>query len=160
LTDIRPERGTDERWRIVQAEIRRSAHAPDALIEVLHVVQDQLGYLDEAALREVSAALELPLSKVFGVATFYSYFSLVPPGQHRCVVCTGTACHIEGAAAILRAVEDSLGIGSGETTADGTASLAAARCIGTCSLAPLVVLDGEVVGRTTVAEVTARVEAW
>jgi bidirectional [NiFe] hydrogenase diaphorase subunit len=160
VIEARPvERIDDERWQAVEAEMVRSGHAPDALIEVLHVVQETFGCLDAEVLSYVSASLGVPLSKVYGVATFYSFFTLTPPGEHTCVVCTGTACYIDGSTAILDGVERALDIRPGDTTADGKVSLLAARCIGTCSLAPLVVLDGEVHGRVTSDQVVERLEA-
>lgn len=161
MSEVRlEERTDDERWRAVDAEMLQLGHAPDALIEVLHVVQERFGYLDADALRYVSSSLGVPLSRVYGVATFYSFFTLTPPGEHTCVVCIGTACHIDGSPAILDGVERSLHIRPGDTTEDGKVSLAAARCIGTCSLAPLVVLDGAVHGRATPDDVVASLEAW
>lgn len=161
MIEVRPEQPTDdERWRTVDAEMLRLGHAADALIEVLHVVQEAFGHLPAEALRYVSASLGVPLSKVYGVATFYSFFTLTPPGAHTCIVCTGTACYIDGSSAILDGVERSLGIRAGATTDHGRATLLTARCLGTCSLAPLVVLDGEVHGRVTADEVVSRMEGW
>src|SRR5438045_371611 len=91
----------DNRWQSVEATMRRYGHAQDALIETLHTAQDSFGYLDAQSLQRVSAALHIPLSKVYGVATFYHLFSLNPPAQHRCVICTGTACHVKGATKLL-----------------------------------------------------------
>jgi bidirectional [NiFe] hydrogenase diaphorase subunit len=151
--------GDDERWDIVAERILRHGNAPDALIEVLHAVQEVFGYLDPAALRYVGHALGVPLSKVYGVATFYSFFTLSPAGARTCVVCTGTACYIDGSTAILDEVARSLGVRPGETTDDGRVSVRAVRCYGTCSLAPLVVLDGEVRGRVSVEDVLRSLEA-
>ena len=159
MIELLPNHETDDRWRRVDAEMLRQGHAADALIEVLHVVQEAFGHLDAEVLRYVSRSLGVPLSRVYGVATFYSYFTLAPPGEHTCVVCTGTACYIDGATAILDGVERALGVRPGETTDDGKVSLEAARCVGTCSLAPLVVLDGEVHGRVTTDDVVSALEA-
>ena len=87
----------DKRWRIVETRMRRLGHRPDALIEVLHSAQEAFGFLDTDTLGFVGASLGVPLSKVYGVATFYSFFTLEPKGEHACVVCTGTACYINGA---------------------------------------------------------------
>lgn len=148
----------DERWRAVEDELQSAGRSPDALIEVLHVVQEAFGYLSDDALDYVSGALGVPRSRVYGVATFYSFFSLTPPGAHSCVVCTGTACYFDGSTAILEGIERALHVGPGDTTADGRLSVLATRCIGTCSLAPLVVLDGDVVGRVTADQVVAELE--
>jgi bidirectional [NiFe] hydrogenase diaphorase subunit len=136
--------------------MRRLGGRRDSLIEVLHAVQDAFGYLDTDALTYVSDALRIPPSRVYGVATFYSYFTLKPAGDHTCVVCTGTACYINGASGILAAIRRELGIGPGMTTADGRISVLTARCVGACSLAPVVVVDGEAAGRLTPAGVVAR----
>jgi bidirectional [NiFe] hydrogenase diaphorase subunit len=98
---------------------------------------------DDVALRYVSDSLAVPPSTAFGVATFYHYFRLKPQGEHTCVVCTGTACYINGATQILAAISADLGVQPKQTTADGHLSLLTARCLGACSLAPAVVVDGE-----------------
>jgi bidirectional [NiFe] hydrogenase diaphorase subunit len=146
----------DRRWRVVDATMRRHGYQPSALIEALHAVQQSFGYLDELALRYVAGSLGAPLSRVYGVATFYHYFSMKPRGEHTCVVCTGTACYIKNSPALLRAVEVELGVAPGETTADGKLSLLTARCLGTCGLAPAAVLDGQVVGRLKAVELLGR----
>jgi bidirectional [NiFe] hydrogenase diaphorase subunit len=139
----------DKRWRLVDATMRRHGHAPNSLIETLHTVQEAFGYLDEGALRYVSTSLRVPPSKVYGVATFYHFFTLRPPGAHTCVVCTGTACYIKGAPMLLKTIQDELGIKQGETTADGQISVLTARCLGSCGLAPAAVFDGQVAGKMT-----------
>lgn len=146
----------DKRWRVVDATMRRHGYRPSALIEALHAVQQAFGYLDEPSLRYVAGSLGVPLSRVFGVATFYHYFSMKPQGEHTCVICTGTACYIKDSPALLRAVEAELGVAPGETTADGKLSLLTARCLGTCGLAPAAVLDGQVVGRLQAVELLGR----
>ena len=149
---------SDQRWRAVDARMLKLGYQPDALIEVLHAVQQAFGFLDDEALTYVAESLGVPLSKVYGVATFYSLFTLKPQGEHTCVVCTGTACHITGSGAILATIRETLGIAPKETTADGRVSLLTARCLGACSLAPAVVYDGETKGRQTPAQVLARLE--
>ena len=139
----------DKRWKIVEATARRHGREPHALIETLHTVQETFGYLDPTALRFVAAALCVPLSRVYGAATFYHYFTLKPKGKHSCVVCTGTACYIKGAPALLAAIEKEHGVKPGETTADGELSVLTARCLGSCGLAPAAVLDGAVAGKTS-----------
>lgn len=133
---------------------------PDALIETLHVVQESFGYLDLDALKYVAESLHLPLSRVYGVATFYHFFSLKPPGEHTCVVCTGTACYIAGSSNILKQVRDELGISEGQTTPDNKVSLLTARCMGSCGLAPAVVFDGEVKGKVNPSSVLAQLGRW
>jgi bidirectional [NiFe] hydrogenase diaphorase subunit len=150
----------DNRWRAVDARMLRLGHRPEALIEVLHTVQQAFGYLDDGALRYVSASLHVPLSKTYGVATFYSLFSLKPQGEHTCVVCTGTACHIKGSSSILEQIRKRFGIGPKQTSADNRVSLLTARCLGACSIAPAVVYDGEAKGNQTADDVLARLEEW
>jgi bidirectional [NiFe] hydrogenase diaphorase subunit len=152
-------RSDDKRWRQVDVRMRRLGYRPDGLIEVLHTTQEVFGYLDDDALAYVGESLRVPPSKVYGVATFYSYFTLKPQGEHTCVVCTGTACYINGAAALLDEVGRTLGVEAGGTTADGKVSVLKARCLGACSLAPAVVIDDEVHGKLTPAGLKTLLEA-
>jgi bidirectional [NiFe] hydrogenase diaphorase subunit len=154
-----PAPSDDTRWRIVETRMRRLGHRPDALIEVLHSAQEAFGFLDSQTLAFVGASLGVPLSKVYGVATFYSLFTLEPQGEHACVVCTGTACYINGAGGIVAGIRRELGVEPGGTTEDGKLSLLTARCLGSCSLAPAMILDGEVHGKLTAAGVLGRLEA-
>ena len=147
----------DRRWKVIGATMRRLGYQRNALIEVLHAVQEVFGYLDDQALRYVAASLRVPPSRAYGVATFYHFFTLKPPGEHTCVVCTGTACYIKGAQALLDAVEEEFGLEPGETTPDGKLSLLTARCFGSCGLAPAATFDGEVVGKLTAEDVLARI---
>ena len=150
----------DKRWRIVQTTMRRQGFSPDALIETLHSAQAAFGYLDEPSLRYVAQSLHVPLSRVYGVATFYNLFTLKPQGAHTCVVCLGTACYIKGGQQILSALERTTGIHKGETTPDKQVSLMVARCLGTCGLAPAVVFDEEVAGQNTPDNVVQHVKKW
>jgi len=160
VTTTKPEAPSDDkRWRIVDTRMRRLGERPEALIEVLHSVQEAFGYLDTDALAYVGASLRVPPSRVYGVATFYSFFTLKPQGAHTCVVCTGTACYINGASGIVAAVRREFGIKPGETTADDKLSLLTARCLGSCSVAPAMILDGEVHGKLRPDGVVARLEA-
>jgi bidirectional [NiFe] hydrogenase diaphorase subunit len=150
----------DKRWRIVDATMRRLGNESYALIEALHSVQESFGYLDTDSLRYVANVLRVPLSQAYGVATFYHFFSLKPPGEHTCVVCTGTACYIKGAAKLLHCLEEKFGIKPGETTADGKVSLLTARCLGSCGLAPCAVFDQQISGRITPEGLLANVGRW
>lgn len=150
----------DKRWKIVGATIRRNGAQGHALIETLHSVQECFGYLDDAALAYVAGALNVPLSKVFGVATFYHFFTLKPQGEHTCVICLGTACYIKGAAKLVEKVEHELGVKPGQTTADNKVSVVSARCIGACGLAPAAVLDGQVVGNVKPETLTGKFQEW
>ncbi len=151
---------TDARWKLVAATMRRHGYRPNALIETLHTVQEAFGFLEPEALRYVAASLGVPPSKVFGVATFYHFFTLKPKGEHTCVICTGTACYIKGAADILEAIEEEFGIEPGETTPDSKLSLLTARCFGSCGLAPAGTFDGEVVGKLTPETALERIRRW
>ncbi len=160
-TMTRPEAPSDDkRWKIVQATMRRNGYARNALIESLHSVQESFGYLDEPSLRYVASSLRVPLSAVFGVATFYHLFTLKPQGEHTCVVCTGTACYIKGASHLLEHLERRCGITSGQTTDDGKLSVLNARCIGACSMAPAVVCDGQMIGTMTCGKLDEQLEGW
>lgn len=150
----------DKRWKIVDATMRRHGYTPNALIEALHTAQETFGFLDDPTLRYVAGSLEVPLSKAFGVATFYHYFRLKPAGLHSCVICLGTACYMKGAPSLLHAVTEAACIEPGETTPDGRLSLLVARCLGACSLAPAVVADGEVLARETPEDLGQRTREW
>ena len=148
----------DKRWKLVNATMRRNGYAGHALIETLHSVQDAFGFLDETAMRFVAGSLDLSLSKVFGVATFYHLFMLKPKGRHACVVCTGTACYIKGAGGLVDAIQERFAVGPGETTEDNRLSVLIARCVGACGLAPAVVLDGAMKGKQTAQQLMTRLE--
>lgn len=150
----------DKRWKIVDARMRRLGYQPSALIETLHSVQEVFGYLEKNGLRYVALALRVPFSRVYGVATFYHFFALKPPGEHVCVVCMGTACYIKGAQEILQNIERTAQTQVGETSSDGRVSVLMARCLGSCGLAPNAVFDGEVVGKLTPADAHKRVQEW
>lgn len=138
---------SDKRWRMVDNTMRKHGYRPDALIESLHTMQECFGFLEEPGLKYIARSLRLPLSKVFGVATFYHFFTLKPKGKHTCVVCMGTACYIKGAQHILDGIEREYHVKPGETTRDGELSVLTARCIGSCGLAAAAVFDGAIAGK-------------
>jgi bidirectional [NiFe] hydrogenase diaphorase subunit len=148
----------DKRWKLVNVTMRRNGYANHALIEALHSVQDAFGYLDDPAMKYVAQSLSLPLSKVYGVATFYHLFTLKPKGEHTCVICTGTACYIKGADELVDRLAERYKVRLGETTADNRLSALSARCLGACGLAPAAVLDGAVLGNQTADELEERIE--
>lgn len=119
-------------------------HSDSYLIACLHRIQERYGFLSETHLDEVAHLLQVPTSKVFGVATFYHFFRLKPRGKFKIQICLGTACFVKGADEVLKAFESELGISLGETSSDGNFSIEAARCIGVCALAPVVVINEEV----------------
>jgi len=158
--DVTPGKEEDRRLRLVNRTMRLHGSEPHALIETLHTVQESFGYLDMEHLKYVAQALRVPLSRVYGVATFYHFFTLKPPGDHTCVVCMGTACYIGGASGIINNIRDTVGIKPGETTEDGKISLLTARCLGSCGLAPAVVFDGEVKGKMSPPAVLENLGRW
>ncbi len=151
--------GGDPRYKLVDRALKRFQYRQDALIEVLHLSQETFGYLGEALLTYVARALKLPPSHVYGVATFYHFFTLKPKGEHNCIVCMGTACYVKRAGEVVEALEGEFGVKAGHTTEDGKLSVSIARCLGNCSLAPLLVVDGEVLGHETPESTLAKVRA-
>lgn len=118
----------------------------DALIEVLHEHQQRLGYLPASVLAAVARELALPLSRVHGVASFYHLFALHPPPPHRCAVCLGTACQVRGAARLVGALEQRLGVELGQGTGAAGCALEELTCVGACSFGPLLLVDGVLEG--------------
>ena len=147
----------DRRFALLDRTMSRSQFRQDSLIEILHSAQELFGYLSEDVLLYITSNLKLPASRVYGVATFYNFFSLEPKGRHTCTVCLGTACYVKGAANILAALSKDLGVEAGKTTADGAVSLEAARCLGSCGLAPAVVFDGEIAAQLTPEKAVNRI---
>ncbi|MDB9303207.1 bidirectional hydrogenase complex protein HoxE [Nodularia spumigena] len=150
----------DKRLKMLSATIKRYQYQQDALIEILHKAQELFGYLKKDVLVYIAHQLKLPPSTVYGVATFYHFFSLAPIGVHSCMVCTGTACYVKGAEEILNSLENSIHIRPGETSADGQISLLTARCLGPCGIAPVVVFDDTVLGDQTPESVGECIKGW
>jgi len=120
-----------------------------ALLSILQNIQQKEGYLSPEIIKEVAKKINLPLSKVYGVATFYSQFRLKPRGKNIIRVCLGTACHVRGGKRILETIENELGIKDGETTSDGRFTLESVACIGACGLAPVMMINNDTYGRLT-----------
>ncbi len=120
---------------------------PGELINVLHQTQDFLGYLPKEAQELIAECLHMSAAKVFGVVSFYAFFSMTPKGKHPISVCMGTACYVRGSEKVLDAFKSELGIEVGETDANGEFSLTSLRCVGACGLAPVALVDGKVYGR-------------
>lgn len=129
---------------------RNDAHE---LINVLHEVQDALGYLPEEVQHKVASELKIPDAKVFGVVTFYSFFTMIPKGKFPISICMGTACYVKGNELILDEFKRRLNIKAGETTPDGIFTLSTLRCVGACSLAPVVSVGEKVFGNVTPLQV-------
>jgi NADH-quinone oxidoreductase subunit E len=130
-----------------------TAGKKDELIPILQEVQAELGYLPADAMRQVASFLEVFPGVVFGVATFYAQFRLVPSGKNKVTVCRGTACHVRGGSRVLKEVEQRLGIKQGETTKDMEYTLETVACIGACALAPNMTINEEVHGQLTTKKV-------
>lgn len=121
---------------------------PSGLIQVLAKAQESIGYLPKWAQVRVAEGLGLSLQEVYGVSTFYAFFSLIPRGRHKISVCAGTACYVKGTQHVLKAIKEAIGIKYGQTTGDSRYTLEIVRCIGSCGLAPAMIVDGkEVHGR-------------
>lgn len=144
--------------KILQA-IKLYNRRPDALIQILHTAQGIFGYLPLNVLQYVARELKIPPAQVYGVATFYHFFSLKPKGEHNVVVCTGTACYVKGAGKILEAMEKLYGVKPGSGTPDGKLGLEQARCIGACGLAPAVVIDEEMQPKVDAATLADLIKA-
>ncbi len=123
-----------------------------SLIQVLLEIQAENHWLPKEALERVSDRLNVPLSQIRHIATFYKAFSLVPKGRHEVLLCMGTACHVRGATRILDTIEEVTGIGPGETDMDLRFSLETVNCIGCCALGPVMEIDGKIHGRLSTAE--------
>lgn len=137
----------DKRFKLLDVAIKQHQFRQDALIELLHRAQELFGFLESDVLIYIARMLRAPLSRVYGVATFYNFFKMKPPGRHTCTVCLGTACYVKGGGSILEALERAHGIKAGETTPDQELSLVTARCVGACGLAPSVVIDDDLQGK-------------
>ena len=144
---------TEEKFRELEDFINNLADKNGALIEVLHKAQGIFGYLPKEVQLFVSQKLDVPASKVFGVVSFYSYFTTEPRGEYVINVCMGTACFVRGSGNVLAKFENELGIKNGETTADGKFTIGSLRCVGACGLAPVVMVNDKVYGNVTVEDV-------
>lgn len=122
---------------------------PSSLIPLLQKTQETFGYLPKEALEEISRYLKVPLSRVYGVATFYAQFRFEPLGKYVIKICHGTACHVNGAVNISQAIREEVGIEEGQTTPDGLITLERVACLGCCSLAPVIMINEKVYGKLT-----------
>ena len=142
-----------EALRQVAEICRKFNNDPGELITILHETQNTLGYLPEEVQRVVARELGIPASKVYGVVTFYSFFSMVPKGKYPVSVCLGTACYVRGSDKVLEEVKRVLGIEVGEATPDGKFSLDCLRCVGACGLAPVATIGEKVFGRLNPSDI-------
>ena len=139
----------DERLEKIKESISIHKGSKGALIPILHDVQDIYGYLPEEVLQLVSEEISVPMPEIYGVATFYSIFSLKPKGEQVIRVCLGTACYVKGAQLIIDKLSELLNVAVGNTTEDGKFTLEATRCLGACGLAPVMTIGEKVYGRLT-----------
>jgi NADH-quinone oxidoreductase E subunit len=141
-------------------ECRKGSEPASQLIAVLHKVQAHYGFLSQERLEAVAQLLGVPAAKVSGVATFYHFFRLRPKGRFVISVCMGTACYVKGASAIMDRVKSELGVEIGQTTPDNMFSLAESRCLGTCGLAPVLMIDEQVHGKLTPNQIPGLLEQY
>ena len=150
---------TDNRRLLLEKVLKENNYQESALLEIMHRAQEIYGYLDKDLLMDISGSLNIPLSQVYGVATFYSYFKLKKPGEHIVTSCLGTACYVKGVEQIMKAIEKEFNIKRGESTPDGKLSFLITRCIGACAMAPTIVVDDEVIGKATKEVVIAKIKS-
>lgn len=148
----------DNRYKVIDQAMKKHGYEKSSLLEILHITQESCGYLEKETLKFIAKRLKLPYSKVYGVATFYHRFTLNPQGIHTVVVCLGTACYIKGAKQLLQSLENKFGIHVTQTSANKLITLLSARCVGSCSIAPVIVCDNKTFGKLTVEETLEKVE--
>lgn len=132
---------------MVDFVVEKYGQKPWALISILQDIQEGVGHLPSDVLKSVAEKMDIPLTRIYGVATFYKSLSLTPQGRHTVTFCMGTACHIRGTDRVLAEVSDLLGIEPGQTTADGEFTLKVANCLGACAIGPVMVVDGKYYGK-------------
>lgn len=157
---VPPDEFSQEQWSSVDEVIQRHRDRPGALIPVLEEVQGITGYLPEVVQRRVARGLELPLARVFGVTTFYSFFTMRPRGRRAIRVCLGTACHVRGAKRNLDHVRRTLKIEPGECTPDRSFGLEVVRCLGACGLAPVLTVDEDIHGQVKEARLDSVIDGY
>ena len=155
-----PFAGTAEQEAKLNALIEQYKGDKSRLMAVMQGAQDIYGYLPVEVQNKIAEGMDVPLEKVYGVATFYAQFALSPKGENHIAVCLGTACYVKGSGDIYNKLQEVLGIGGDECSADRKFSLAASRCIGACGLAPVLTVNEDVYGRLTVDDVKGIVEKY
>ncbi len=143
----------ETQWEFIDRVIQRYQGQKGALIPILHAVQQKIGHLSEEVQTYIAQKMQVPLSEVYGIVSFYTLFCIEPKGKHKISVCLGTACYVRGAGFILDELEKQLGIRVGETTPDGLFTLEACRCLGACGLAPVLMVDDNVHSRLTLKDI-------
>lgn len=142
-----------EKYEALQNVINELKNEPGALMPIMQRAQDIFGYLPEEVQNYIAKELDIPVSDIYGVATFYAQFNLEPKGKYIISVCMGTACYVKGSQLVLDKLEEVLEIPAGRTTADGLFTLNATRCLGACGLAPVMMINDDVYGRLTENEI-------
>jgi NADP-reducing hydrogenase subunit HndA len=152
--------GTAEQEKQLLELIADHKNETGALMPVLQEAQHIYGYLPVEVQRMIAEGLDIPLEEVYGVVTFYGHFSLNPKGKYKISVCLGTACYVKGAGQILERIEEKLGIKSGEITPDGKFSIDATRCLGACSLAPIITINDDIYGCLTPSDINGILDKY
>ena len=155
-----PFRGTKEQEAQLLEAIAQLRTLDGCLMPIMQKAQDIYGYLPEEVQKIIADTLNIPMEKIYGIATFYSQFNLAPKGKYQIQVCLGTACYVKGSGTILEKVKDKLGIGTGECTEDGKFSLDACRCVGACGLAPVMMINEDVYGRLSEKDVERILDSY
>ncbi|BAK48337.1 NADH:ubiquinone oxidoreductase 24 kDa subunit [Clostridium sp. SY8519] len=145
--------GSNEQEQELRLAIEELRNEKGCLMPIMQRAQDIYGYLPEQVQKIIADELEIPMEKIYGIATFYSQFNLTPKGKYQISVCLGTACYVKGSGDVLKRVTEVLGIQTGECTPDGKFSLDACRCVGACGLAPVMMINENVYGRLTARDV-------
>ncbi len=140
--------------------MKTKPHPESGLIAILHKAQNLFGYLNKEVMDEIAIEMNIPTAHIWGVATFYHYFSLTPKGEHTISVCLGTACYVKGAEEILDTIKEELKIKMGETTPDNLFTLLETRCLGACGLAPVVMIDDKIYGELTPKKIIAILKTY
>ena len=151
---------TMDKYAALQQVIDELKNEPGALMPIMQRAQDIFGYLPEDVQNIIAKGLDIPVSDVYGVATFYAQFNLEPKGKYIISVCLGTACYVKGAQLVLDELEKVLGVPAGSTTPDGLFTLNATRCLGACGLAPVIMVNDDVYGRLTPDQVAGIIEKY
>lgn len=151
---------TDDMWVQIDDTITTNRPVRGSVITVLRECQDVVGYLPIDLINYIGAGLNLPRSTVFGIATFYSLFSLKPKGRHTIKVCLGTACYVKGIKEIVDRISSEYQLEAGETSEDGRFTLEAVRCLGACGLAPVAVVDEDIHGRVSAKQIINILEEY
>ena len=152
--------GTPEQEAELKAVIEENKHDKSKLMAVMQKAQEIYGYLPIEVQQIISEGMDVPMEKIFGVATFYAQFALSPKGEYNISVCMGTACYVKGAQTLLEALQENLGIGVDECTPDGKFSIEACRCIGACGLGPVLMVNDEVYGKLTADDIPGILEKY